>query len=225
MPSRLIRESLLDSERYWSVTIEARQMYLHMLLLADDFGCISVSPTFLRRRCFNDSPSHERIAKLLNELNDADLIRLYDHDRACFAFIPRFRQRLQRNTLKHPTPPDWALEGDEHAKQLFNGIKNKSINPTVGQRLETRSPSVPQPPEVKRREEKEVHRARFAPPSLEEVTAFVKESGSTVDPVTFIDYYTSNGWKVGKNPMKDWKATVRRWSRTSDKPETSVPYI
>jgi hypothetical protein len=77
MPSRLIRESLLDSERYWSVTIEARQMYLHMLLLADDFGCISVSPTFLRRRCFNDSPSHERIAKLLNELNDADLIRLY----------------------------------------------------------------------------------------------------------------------------------------------------
>ena len=28
-----------------------------------------------------------------------------------------------------------------------------------------------------------------------------------------MDYYESNGWKVGRNPMRDWKATVRRWCR------------
>ena len=27
-----------------------------------------------------------------------------------------------------------------------------------------------------------------------------------------MDYYESNGWKVGRNNMKDWKATARRWS-------------
>ena len=34
-----------------------------------------------------------------------------------------------------------------------------------------------------------------------------------VDAEKFIDYYTSNGWKVGKNSMKDWKAAVRTWER------------
>ncbi len=31
----------------------------------------------------------------------------------------------------------------------------------------------------------------------------------------FFDYYTSNGWKVGRNPMKDWRAAMRKWKRTS----------
>ena len=32
-----------------------------------------------------------------------------------------------------------------------------------------------------------------------------------MDPDRFVDYYISNGWRVGKNPMKDWRATVRTW--------------
>lgn len=57
-------------------------------------------------------------------------------------------------------------------------------------------------------------RSRFTPPSLEEVAAYCKERGDKVDPERFIDYYTSNGWKVGKNAMKDWKAAVRTWERS-----------
>lgn len=145
MPTRMIREGLLDSERYWSVTIEAQRMFLHMLLLADDFGCISVSPIFLRRRCFNDSPSVERISKLLNELADVDLIRLYEVDRSCLALIPRFKQRVQRYTLKHSPPPDSLLGNDDWLREKFNSIKSVTQNPTVGQHPVQR-------PEVKRRE-------------------------------------------------------------------------
>jgi hypothetical protein len=39
-----------------------------------------------------------------------------------------------------------------------------------------------------------------------------------VDPERFVDFYTSNGWKVGKNSMKDWKAAVRAWEK-DDKPQ------
>lgn len=56
-------------------------------------------------------------------------------------------------------------------------------------------------------------RHRFAPPTVEEVRAYCTEKGYTVDPQRFVDYYTSNGWRVGKNPMKDWKAAVRTWIR------------
>jgi len=54
---------------------------------------------------------------------------------------------------------------------------------------------------------------RFVPPTLDEVTAYCRERGNGVDPETFIDFYTSKGWMVGKNAMKDWKAAVRGWEQ------------
>jgi hypothetical protein len=61
-------------------------------------------------------------------------------------------------------------------------------------------------------------RSRFAPPTLAEVSAYCNERGNHVDPERFVDFYTSNGWKVGKNSMKDWKAAVRTWEK-DDKPQ------
>ena len=54
-------------------------------------------------------------------------------------------------------------------------------------------------------------RKRFVPPSIEDVQAYCLERNNNVDAERFINHYTSNGWKVGKNPMKDWKAAVRTW--------------
>lgn len=54
---------------------------------------------------------------------------------------------------------------------------------------------------------------RFTPPTLEEVKAYCSERNNNVDAQRFIDYYTANGWKVGRNAMKDWKATVRTWEK------------
>ena len=56
---------------------------------------------------------------------------------------------------------------------------------------------------------------RFIKPSLDEVRSYCQERHNNVDAERFIDYYESNGWKVGKNPMKDWKAAVRTWERRS----------
>ena len=50
-------------------------------------------------------------------------------------------------------------------------------------------------------------------PTLEEIKAYCQERNSCIDAEYFFDYYESNGWKVGKAPMKDWKATVRNWER------------
>lgn len=70
--------------------------------------------------------------------------------------------------------------------------------------------------------EQKPSRTRFNPPSLEEVQAYCNERNNNVDAERFIDYYTSNGWKVGKNPMKDWKSAIRTWERNgfdTKKPE------
>ena len=57
---------------------------------------------------------------------------------------------------------------------------------------------------------------RFVKPGVEEVRAYCLERGNCVDAQKFVDYYESNGWRVGRNPMKDWKAAVRTWERNSD---------
>ena len=54
---------------------------------------------------------------------------------------------------------------------------------------------------------------RFTPPTLDEVRDYCYDRGNGVDPQRFVDYYTSNGWMVGKNKMKDWKAAVRTWEQ------------
>lgn len=56
-------------------------------------------------------------------------------------------------------------------------------------------------------------RKRFIPPTLEEVKKYCIERNNSVDPQRFIDFYSSKGWMVGKNKMKDWKASVRTWER------------
>lgn len=56
---------------------------------------------------------------------------------------------------------------------------------------------------------------RFTPPTLEEVKAYCLERKNNVDAQRFVDYYTSNGWLVGKNKMKDWRAAVRNWERNN----------
>ena len=61
-------------------------------------------------------------------------------------------------------------------------------------------------------------RKRFTPPTVDEVRAYCQDRQNGVDPQRFVDYYTSNGWMVGKNKMKDWKAAVRTWEQ-KDKPQ------
>lgn len=55
-------------------------------------------------------------------------------------------------------------------------------------------------------------RKRFVPPTVQDVAEYCRGKGYAVNAERFVDYYTANGWKVGKNPMKDWKAAVRTWT-------------
>lgn len=76
--------------------------------------------------------------------------------------------------------------------------------------------------------EKEIHssakstttkRKRFEKPSISDIKQYCMERNNNVNAEQFYDYYESNGWKVGKNSMKDWKACVRTWERNGyDKP-------
>jgi hypothetical protein len=63
---------------------------------------------------------------------------------------------------------------------------------------------------------------RFLIPSISEILTYCKERNNEVNPEQFYDHYQSNGWMVGKNKMKDWKAAVRTWEKNGySKPHQS----
>lgn len=76
--------------------------------------------------------------------------------------------------------------------------------------------------EDKDKKEKKVIRAKkeknifkVIPPSLEDVSLQIQKRELSIDAEYFVNYYESNGWKVGKNPMKDWNAVLTTWSKNN----------
>jgi len=78
--------------------------------------------------------------------------------------------------------------------------------------------------ETETEREKKVTVQRFTPPTVSQVAEYCKERGNGVDPEEFVDFYESKGWMIGKNKMKSWQATVRRWEKTSTKKTSHDPF-
>jgi hypothetical protein len=79
-------------------------------------------------------------------------------------------------------------------------------------------PSLPLPTTHRTTEESKACDAKasrmpFTRPTLGELTAYIEERGGKVNPGQFHDHYRANGWRVGRNPMRDWKSAVRTWER------------
>jgi len=65
---------------------------------------------------------------------------------------------------------------------------------------------------------------RFTKPTVEEIGEYCRERGNSVDPQRFFDFYEAKGWRVGNQPMKNWKAAVRTWEgRDSGRPPGRTP--
>ena len=66
-------------------------------------------------------------------------------------------------------------------------------------------------------------RARFVPPTVDQVRDYCTERGNTINPEAFVDHYTANGWRVGKTPMKDWQAAIRTWEKRHAEDQRTRP--
>lgn len=98
------------------------------------------------------------------------------------------------------------LERNNVTPMLQNGYGEKEIEKEIEKELEK---------ELDTKANKSPTKAkRFVKPTLSEIEQYCIERKNNVNAEQFFDYYESNGWKVGKNSMKDWKAAVRTWERS-----------
>jgi len=67
------------------------------------------------------------------------------------------------------------------------------------------------------------HKPVFVKPSIQEIKDYCREHGYNVDPLAFLAFYESNGWKVGRNPMKNWRAACTTWHKRNAGTPASGP--
>lgn len=132
---------------------------------------------------------------------------MIDDDTVAYQKIVEQRQAAARERWSTDAGACESMRLDARACEDMREMQYINTTPTIN--INTNS--------YKETLSKEREKKRFVPPSLDEVTAYCAERNNTVDPEGFIAFYTSNGWKVGKNPMKDWKAAVRSWEQRDRK--------
>lgn len=113
MPSRILREGILTSERIAALSWPAEVFYRRLMSVVDDYGRYFAKPMALRAACYPmqlDRVKDTEIEKWLSESQESRLIRLYDVDGQTFLELLDFRQQVRAKKSKFPDP----VNGSEH---------------------------------------------------------------------------------------------------------------
>ena len=204
MPNRIIKESICTSESLDHLGWFDEVLFYRLIVNCDDFGRFDGRMAVIKNRLFplKENLTLKNVETAINKLARAGLVTLYTSDGKPFLFLPTWNehQNVRAKRSKYPEPE--CICNQMHStdsKCSRNPIQSES-NPNTN----ARGADAPARP-------------RFVKPTVEEIAAYCREGGYGIDAQHFWDYYQGNGWKVGKNPMQDWKATVRSWARREGK--------
>jgi hypothetical protein len=211
--------SSITESSLWSEPKEVRLLFVTMLAKADQMGFVEAS-----------IPGLARVANLTVEETERSLECLKSPDKYSknpenegrrvmavpggFVLLNYEDYRARRSTE----------ERREYMREYMREYRKPSVND-----VKRGKPQLAQA-EAEAEAEKTKHKVAVAPvsgfkkPTMQEVIEYIREIQSAIDAKEFIDYYTSNGWKIGgRAAMKDWKATVRQWEarRRKESAETA----
>ncbi len=199
MPSRIIRESLLDSERFGNATHDAQFLFMQLLILADDYGLVPVGSFFLRKRTTAVSGLvDEQIAALLLNLADQDLIRLYSSSTVGqrFAYIPRF------GNWPRALKPKWPLPPEPHLSEIKTLMEKRSADALRVHSKRTASSHETETETETEKKKKKTGRAPRPPRAKAPATPFPQNLALTEE-------LTSSGLKLGLTREEIGRAFIR----------------
>lgn len=204
--SRMIKPEFWDDEKLSTVSRDARLTFVGLWTYADDYGVVKGNALWLKNHIFSyDDIKVNQFEGWLKELEKIGCISPFTADNEKFYYISHF---LKHQTINHPSKRLYP----EPPQEITNTLPEDSRSTPVVLPFETKT-------ETETETETETYTRARKPrntlPTLEDVKTYCRERKNLIDPEKWFDHYTSNGWKVGKNPMKDWKAAVRTWEKSN----------
>ena len=222
---RMMAKSIIETDMFLDMPTSCQCLYFHLLLRADDDGFISNPKSIVRTLSASADDLKLLIAKQYLISFESGVVVIKDwkihnyirNDRYKASNVPE-RELLnirkdKAYTLKENDGVpmiDYGIPADNQMD--INGIPTVSIGKDrlgkdrLGKdRLDIEG-ECEKPHSPKRK--------TFTKPTIDEIQDYCIERNNNVNAEQFYDHYESNGWKVGKNSMKDWKAAVRTWERS-----------
>lgn len=203
-----VKNSLINDDR---LSFEARGFLVFLLALPDDWNFS------IKGLAFKSNLSSKSVMRLIKELKSAGYVTQkkvkgghgyfssYEWDIYDLSELTVDGTSVKPNFRETELPSDGTSVERNFRKR--DHIQTNNINKQINRTNDSLE-------QTNRTESK-----KFTPPTVEEVKSYCQERGNSVDPEAFCDFYTSKGWKVGKNPMKDWKAAVRTWEKRDRRPK------
>jgi hypothetical protein len=221
MPNRILKESICTSENVDQLSAFQETVFYRLIVNCDDYGRMDARPKLLSAKLF--PLKYIRAAQIedaLRALTSAELVTLYTVDGKPFLQMKTWdrHQQVRAKKSKYPSPDGGIMASDSNCNQMIASDSKCPRNPIQSVSV---SESNPNGCDAQARSPR-TKTVAFDPPTVEDVRSYCREKGLQVDAERFVAYYTANGWKVGRNPMKDWRACCRTWVRNSyDKPRTA----
>ena len=188
-----VSRSMLDWE--WYSDINTSRLFIHMLLKAN-WKDGNFKGTTVPRGSFVSS-----IRKLADEtsLTEREVRTAINH-------LKTTGEVTHKSTSKYSvfTVVNYDLYQSNDTQSVSQTTSERQSNDIQTTTIEERK---------KERRKENNNTVRFTPPDVNMVRDYCIERNNSVDPQSFVDFYTAKGWMVGKNKMKDWKAAVRTWER------------
>lgn len=206
---RMFAKTIIDSDAFLDMPLSAQALYFHLSMRADDDGFINNPKKIQRMIGASDDDCKLLLAKKFLLSFESGVIVIKHWKIHNYIQKDRYKETLYKDEKQQLT----LNENNAYTMldtQCIHDVSMLDTQVRLGKdRLELGKDSICKP------------KKRFAAPTINEVAQYCKERQNGIDPQRFIDHYTSNGWKVGKSPMKDWKAAVRTWEKNeySSKPK------
>ncbi len=206
MPQRFLRPGITNSKFWNSVGFECQSLYIRIITLVDDFGRCDGRAAVVWGSCFavwNEQNPRRQIGiddirSMLQQLAASRLISTYSADDKDVIQVEQWQERIRDGSVsKWPGPRPAAT----CSNLLLSPSSPPSSPPPSGDKVPVGTSA------------RKVAKA-FVKPSAEELGLYASKIGLPGEQVqAFLDHYEANGWKVGRNPMRDWQATMRTWQR------------
>jgi hypothetical protein len=209
---RMFAKTIIDSDAFLDMPLSTQALYFHLSMRADDDGFINNPKKIQRMVGASEDDLKLLVLKKFIIPFESGIVVIKHWKIHNYIQKDRYKETVYKDekalleikdnnayTLGIPECIQPVSNVDTQVRLGKDRLGKDSIGEGIGDSSE---PPAAKPP-----------RSRFTPPTIEEVKAYCKERGNSVDPERFVDYYTANGWVVGKNKMKDWEAAVRTWEK------------
>ena len=207
----MFTKKITESDAFLDMPSSTQMLYFHFSMNADDDGFVN-NPKKIQKMCgASDDDFKLLIAKSFIILFDSGIIVIKHWKMHNYIQADRYRPTdyvEEKSMLGIKSNKAYTLDVSKMDTECIqNGYIGKDSIGKVS--IDKDSIDKDSKGESVRGEKSK----RFYPPTIDEVKQYCEERKNNIDPMAFIDFYSSKGWMIGKNRMKDWKAAVRTWER------------